>query len=64
MIEEGKYQNLPPMAQEKADCFIKDHGLFLRAGETADSHLAVARERYADEYFRDDCAVEKFGEQK
>lgn len=45
------WSKLPPDAQKQADKFIKDDGLFLEKGETAEKNLAAARERYAKQYF-------------
>ena len=46
----SKYSKLPADAKAQADKFIKDDGLFLEKGETADKDLAKARERYATAY--------------
>jgi YesN/AraC family two-component response regulator len=46
----SKYSQLPADAKAQADKFIKDDGLFLEKGETADKDLAKARERYAASY--------------
>jgi hypothetical protein len=46
----SKYSQLPADAKAQADKFIKEDGLFLEKGETADKDLAKARERYAAAY--------------
>ncbi len=46
----SKYSRLPADAKAQCDKFIKEDGLFLEKGETADKNLAQARERYAAEY--------------
>lgn len=46
----SKYSKLPADAKAQADKFIKEDGLFLEKGETADKDLAKARERYAAAY--------------
>ncbi len=46
----SKFSKLPADAKAQADKFIKDDGLFLEKGETADKDLAKARERYAAAY--------------
>lgn len=46
----SKYSKLPADAKAQADKFIKDDGLFLEKGETAEKDLAKARERYATAY--------------
>lgn len=46
----SKFSKLPADAKAQADKFIKDDGLFLEKGETAEKHLAAARERYAASY--------------
>ena len=44
------WSRIPKDAQTQADRFIKDDGLFLDRGETAEKDLQKARERYAREY--------------
>lgn len=44
------WSKLPADAQKQADVFIKEDGLFLEKGETAEKDLQKARERYAKEY--------------
>lgn len=46
----SKFSKLPADAKAQADKFIKEDGLFLEKGETADKDLAKARERYAVAY--------------
>lgn len=46
----SKYSQLPADAKSQCDKFIKEDGLFLEKGETADKDLAKARERYAAQY--------------
>jgi hypothetical protein len=46
----SKFSQLPADAKTQADKFIKDDGLFLEKGETAEKDLAKARERYAAAY--------------
>lgn len=46
----SKFSKLPADAKTQADKFIKEDGLFLEKGETADKDLAKARERYAAAY--------------
>lgn len=43
----SKWSQLSADFKQVGDSFIKDDGLFLNKGETADTHLAAARERYA-----------------
>lgn len=43
----SKYSQLPADAKTQCDKFIKEDGLFLEKGESADKDLAKARERYA-----------------
>ncbi|WP_441235651.1 hypothetical protein [Bradyrhizobium sp. 930_D9_N1_4] len=45
-----KYSQLPADAKSQCDKFIKEDGLFLEKGETAEKDLAKARERYAAQY--------------
>jgi hypothetical protein len=47
------YSKLPAEAKAACDRFIKENGLFLQKGETADKDMTKARERYAAEYFGD-----------
>lgn len=47
------YSKLPAEAKAAADKFIKEQGLFLERGETAEKDLAKARERYAAKYLED-----------
>lgn len=44
------WSRIPKDAQAQADRFIKDDGLFLEKGETAEKDIAKARERYAKQY--------------
>jgi hypothetical protein len=44
------WSKLPADAQKQADTFIKEDGLFLEKGETAEKDLQKARERYAKQY--------------
>lgn len=44
------WSKLPADAQKQADRFIKDDGLFLEKGETAEKNLQAARDRYAKQY--------------
>lgn len=44
------FSRLPAEAKAQADEFIKQHGLFLEKGETAEKNLSAARERYAKSY--------------
>lgn len=46
----SKYSQLPADAKSQCDKFIKEDGLFLEKGETAEKDLAKARERYAAQY--------------
>ena len=46
----SKYSQLPADAKSQCDKFIKEDGLFLEKGETAEKDLAKARERYATQY--------------
>jgi hypothetical protein len=46
----SKYSQLPADAKSQCDKFIKEDGLFLEKGESADKDLAKARERYATQY--------------
>jgi hypothetical protein len=46
----SKYSQLPADAKAQCDKFIKEDGLFLEKGETAEKDLAKARERYAAQY--------------
>lgn len=46
----SKFSKLPADAKTQADKFIKEDGLFLEKGETAEKDLAKARERYAASY--------------
>lgn len=46
----SKFSKLPADAKTQADKFIKDDGLFLEKGESAEKDLAKARERYAAQY--------------
>lgn len=46
----SKFSKLPADAKAQCDKFIKEDGLFLEKGETADKDLAKARERYATAY--------------
>jgi hypothetical protein len=48
------WSKIPADAQKQADKFIKDDGLFLSKGETAEKDLQKARERYAVEYLGED----------
>lgn len=51
-VGSGKQWNkLPAEAKAQADEFIKENGLFLENGEKVETHLQVARERYATDYF-------------
>lgn len=47
----SKFSKLPADAKTQADKFIKEDGLFLEKGESADKDLNKARERYAADYF-------------
>ena len=49
------YSRLPADAKSQADRFIKEDGLFLEKGETAEKNMATARERYAKQYFGDEA---------
>lgn len=49
----SKYSKLPPEAKAICDKFIKEDGLFLKSGETAEKDLAKARERYAEQYLEE-----------
>ena len=44
------WAKLPADAKAQADKFIKEDGLFLEKGETAEKNMTQARERYAREY--------------
>jgi hypothetical protein len=44
------WSRLPADAQKQADRFIKEDGLFLEKGETAEKNLQAARDRYAKQY--------------
>lgn len=46
----SKFSRLPADAKAQADKFIKEDGLFLEKGETAEKDLSKARERYAAQY--------------
>lgn len=46
----SKFSKLPADAKAQADKFIKEDGLFLEKGESAEKDLAKARERYAASY--------------
>lgn len=46
----SKFSKLPAEVKAQCDRFIKEDGLFLQKGETAEKDLAKARERYAAEY--------------
>jgi len=46
----SKYSQLPAEAKSQCDRFIKEDGLFLEKGETAEKDMAKARERYAAQY--------------
>lgn len=46
----SKFSKLPKEAKDQCDRFIKEEGLFLQKGETAEKDLAKARERYAEQY--------------
>lgn len=46
----SKFGKLPADARQQADRFIKEEGLFLEKGETAEKDLTKARERYAAQY--------------
>ena len=48
------FSKLPADAKTQADRFIKEDGLFLDKGETAEKNIAAARERYAKQYFGDE----------
>lgn len=50
----SKFSKLPADAKAQADKFIKEDGLFLEKGETAEKDLARARERYAADYIGDE----------
>ena len=45
------YGRLPAEAKTACDKFIKEDGLFLENGETAEKNMAAARERYAKGYW-------------
>jgi hypothetical protein len=47
------FSKLPQEAKAACDRFIKDNGLFLEKGETAEKDIGKARERYAAQYFGD-----------
>jgi hypothetical protein len=49
----SSFSKLPVDARKQADRFIKEEGLFLEKGETAETHLNKARERYAAQYLED-----------
>lgn len=48
------WSKLPADAKTQADKFIKEDGLFLNKGETAEKNLSAARERYATQYLEND----------
>lgn len=48
--QRSAWSKLPADAQKQADTFIKEDGLFLEKGETADKDIGKARERYAKKY--------------
>lgn len=48
-----KFSKLPADAKAQADKFIKEDGLFLLKGETAEKNLAAARERYAAKFLEE-----------
>lgn len=49
-----RFSKMPADARAMCDKFIKEDGLFLQKGETAEKDLSKARERYAKQYFGDD----------
>lgn len=48
------WSRVPAEAQKQADRFIKEEGLFLNKGETAEKDLQKARERYAAQYLENE----------
>jgi hypothetical protein len=46
----SKFSKLPADAKAQCDKFIKEDGLFLEKGESADKDMNKARERYAAEF--------------
>lgn len=55
--QRSAWSRLPAEAQKQADKFIKEDGLFLEKGETAEKDLQKARERYAKQYHGEEAAA-------
>jgi hypothetical protein len=57
----SKFSKLPADAKTQCDKFIKEDGLFLEKGETAEKDLAKARERYATAYLENEMKPKSSG---